>query len=192
MNCLIINASPNPRSNTQFLSLATKKLLEEEGLNAKVLNFENYDLPLGSLRKFDEHKPSLFQKTLIENTSEASVIFIFSPEYNWLPTPEIINLINLFAKKSNQSMFDNKVFALAGVSSGRGGRTPALVLNQMLNKVLSFLNFESVVSSKIFESQFTQNCVDPSGKLLDNEGYNQGLKNYLDFTIKIANKWFNS
>lgn len=89
-------------------------------------------------------------------------------------------------------MFDNKVFALAGVSSGRGGRTPALVLNQMLNKVLSFLNFESVVSSKIFESQFTQNCVDLSGKLLDNEGYNQGLKNYLDFTIKIANKWFNS
>ena len=192
MNCLIINASPNPRSNTQYLSLAVKNHLAVKAHRAKVLNFENYDLPIGSLGSLTSLHPSIFQKSLIDEMAKASIIFIHSPEYNWMPTPEIINLINLFATKQNKAMFDDKVFALAGVSNGRGGRIPALLLSQMLNKVISYLNFHSVVSPKIFESQFTQDCVDKNGQLLSNETYNQGLENYVDFTIKIAKKWFNS
>lgn len=192
MNCLIINASPNPRSNTQYLSLAVKNHLEDKAHRTKILNFENYDLPLGSLGSLTRTHPTIFQKSLTDEMAKASIIFIHSPEYNWMPTPEIINLINLFATKKNNAMFDDKVFALAGVSNGRGGRIPALLLSQMLNKVISYLNFHSVVSPKIFESQFTQDCVDTNGQLLSNETYNQGLENYVDFTIKIAKKWFNS
>ena len=86
-------------------------------------------------------------------------------------------------------MWDKKVFAVAGISNGRGGKMPGIQLMYILNKIINYSNWDSVVSPRNFESHFTQLALDENGDSLGNAEYDAGLSAYIDYALKVAGRW---
>jgi hypothetical protein len=66
---------------------------------------------------------------------------------------------------------------------------PAVQLSNTINKVLNVFNFESFVSAKMFESQFTDKALDENGLSMGNEEYNKGLQSFIDYNLKVTERW---
>lgn len=190
MQTLVISTSPRKGSNSLRVAKALEHLSQEAGGKVKRLDFEAYDLPMvgqGSLKK---DQLSGFQADLIENLVQAQVIILAVPEYNWTTSGQLINAIHQLGNPDFGHVFDNKLFALVGVSSGRGGRIPCVEMSTLLNKMISFLNKQSIVSPRIFESHETPHNLDDQGQLLSNELYNKGLRDFVAYTFRLAQRWF--
>jgi chromate reductase len=86
-------------------------------------------------------------------------------------------------------LFEEKVFATVGVSTGKGGKAPALHLHTILNKIISFTDLNSFVSAKIFESHFTKEVLDESGNSLGNAQYDAGLDDFIQYTLRVTKRW---
>lgn len=190
MHVTILSTSPRKDSNSLKAAKALAKLSEKAGHAVSLVSFENYDIPMVGQGNLHKDQLSDFQKILIEHWEKAQVVFMAIPEYNWITSGQLINAIHQLGSPDFGHLFDEKVFAMMGVSSGRGGRLPALELTTLLNKMISFLHKMSIVSPKIFESQETPHTVDPDGNLLQNPIYNQGIEDYVTYTFKIAERWF--
>lgn len=185
----ILSGSARKDNNTLRVALAMGKQFENFH-QVNLIDFVNYDIPLMAQGGLNPNNLSSFQQDLIQKVNEAQVVIIVTPEYNWSTTPEILNMLHYLPNKPFQQIFANKVFGLVGVSTGRGGKVPALHLIQILNKLISFSNLESVVSPKIFESQFTKEVLDENGNSLENKQYDLGLADFCNYTMQIANRWF--
>lgn len=189
MKITILSGSPRTGSNTLKLSKAIHKLalsLHPQS-RCNLINFEESDIPLPNQGSLDFNAPTAFQKNLIESLTGPGYVFVCTPEYNWLPSADLINFINQFATQSNLDLFNNKHYALAGVSAGRGGRIPTLPLATALNKIIGFFDLNSYVSGKIFESQFTPKVVDSDGNLLENAEFNKGLQSFVHYNTRSIN-----
>lgn len=165
----ILSGSPRKGSNTLRLAKAIQHILNEQ-LPEEVVNiidYSGYDIPSASQGFVDPQNLTPWQKNLFESTSQSNVVFVLTPEYNWFPSAEIIQTIHVMASRHFQSMWDNKIFATAGVSNGRGGRMPAVQLSYAINKIINVFSFESLVGAKMFESQFTDKALDENGHSLD-------------------------
>ena len=66
---------------------------------------------------------------------------------------------------------------------------PAVQLSYVFDKIFNVFNLDSITSPKKFESQFTTQCVDQEGNLLDNEAYNQGLIDFVVYSQNVARRW---
>ncbi|HEX9957491.1 MAG TPA: NADPH-dependent oxidoreductase, partial [Fibrella sp.] len=86
-------------------------------------------------------------------------------------------------------LFENKVFAMAGSSNGRGGRQPALDMTTVLNKVISFTNSYSVISPKLYESHETDKNVDAEGHFIGHEVYDRTVRAFVDYSLTVAQRW---
>lgn len=190
MKIAIISGSARINNNTLRVAKAVKRLLEPNHA-VRIIDFQTYDIPLMAQGGLNPTQLSDFQTELIEAFEEAQVVLIISPEYNWTTTPEILNMLNYLPNKPFEHLFDNKVFAFVGVSTGKGGKAPALHLMQIVSKLISFGNNESIISSKIFESHFTKEVLTIEGQSLGNELYDKGLLDFCTYTLKLAKRWFN-
>ena len=130
-----------------------------------------------------------FQQKLLKVWSEADVVVFAIPEYNWMTSGEFINMLHQVGTKPFAHLFNQKVFALVGVSSGRGGRRPCLEMTIMINKLISFLNQYSVISPKLFESHETGKNLDSKGQSTGNEIFEKGMADFVSYTLKIARQW---
>jgi chromate reductase len=189
MNIAILSGSARTNNNTLRVAKAIARLTELDH-NVKLIDFQQYDIPLIAQGGLNPNELSVFQQELVQAMDFAQLIIFVSPEYNWSTTPEILNMLHLLPTQPFMHLFDNKVFSFVGVSTGKGGKAPALHLMQILNKVLSFANLESIVAAKIFESHYTKETLDVEGNRLGNEPYNAGLQNYIDYTLQVAKRWF--
>lgn len=155
-----------------------------------LIDFQQYDIPLVVNGHIDRDALTPFQQQLADAMEKAHLIYIITPEYNWSTTPEILNWLHRFGDRGFMPLFDNKVFALIGVSTGKGGKAPVLHLTGILNKIISFMDLQSVVSPKLFESHYTKDVLDEYGHLIQaNPEYEKGLKNFTDYTLKLAARW---
>lgn len=188
MKVCILSGSPGENSNTIKISKAIYNKLSAIAA-VEIVDFSKSDIPLSGHGNVNISQLTVFQKHLYQSMSEAELVFIISPEYNWMPSAEIINFINQMADKPFSSMWDNKVFALAGVSNGRGGKMPIVQLLTMLSKVLGFMNFNSIISPRPFESQFTQLALDEEGNSLGNTEFDKGLNFFIETAIKFNKRW---
>ena len=188
MNICILSGSARENNNTIRVAMAIKQLLEPIH-QVQLIDFRMYDIPFLNQAEIHPEKLSTFQQQLANSMEAAQLVLIISPEYNWSTTPEILNFLHRFGNKEFSHLFHNKVFSLVGVSTGKGGKTPALHLTTILNKIISFLNLDAVVSPKIFESHFTKEVLDEKGAMQGNLAYEQGLKQYLDYTLRVAQRW---
>lgn len=187
----ILSGSPRKNSNTLKLAKAIRHILQEQEPNEEVniIDYSGFDIPSASQGTVDPNNLSQWQSELYEYTSKARVVFVLTPEYNWFPSAEIIQTIHVMASRHFQSMWDNKIFATAGVSNGRGGRMPAVQLSYAINKIINVFNFESLVGAKMFESQFTDKALDENGQSLGNVEFMNGLKAFVDFNMKLSARW---
>ena len=120
---------------------------------------------------------------------DSHLVFVLTPEYNWFPSAEMIQMIHVMAGAQFADMWNHKVFATCGTSNGRGGRMPAIQLGYAINKIISVFNFDSMVSAKLFESQFTDKVLNEEGESTGNQEYMNGLKVFADYSLKVAGKW---
>lgn len=187
----IISGSPRKNSNTLRVANAIKNTVlsfnNEEIVH--VIDFNQFDIPSMNSGRVDPNNLSPFQSNLFNSSKESDLIFILTPEYNWLPSAEIVQMIHTMAAPAFKEMWNNKVFATCGISNGRGGRMPAVQLSYTINKILNVFNCESIVSPKIFESQFTDKALDENGQSLGNAEYMAGLEAFVAFNLKLKNRW---
>lgn len=187
MNICIVSGSARANNNTIRVAKAIKHLLSQHAVS--IIDFQQYDIPLIVHGNVDADALTPFQQQLCNAMIAADIIYIITPEYNWSTTPEILNWLHRFGDKPFSPLFDNKVFALVGVSTGKGGKAPALHLTGILHKIISFMDLESIVSPKLFESHYTKDVLDEEGRLLGNAEYEKGLVNFLKYTDKMAERW---
>jgi len=187
----ILCGSSRTNSNTARVGKAIKRLLIEKRIESTMIympNFEDYDIPFSNGGTLKPGQLSTFSESVHDCLANSKLIFILTPEYNWFPTPEIINLINQFGKREFAECWEGKVFATCGISSGRGGRIPAIQLGYMLNKLINVMNFNSIVSAKNFESQFTPKALEQDGNSQGNAEYDAGLDNFVQYNLNLMRK----
>lgn len=177
----IIVGSSRENSNTARFGLALKRVLEDKGITEiHTPNATQYDIPFLNKGSLSMSNLSSYQKSVFQAVSESDIVFFLSPEYNWTVSAEILNMFNQFGSKEFHQMWENKVFAFAGISAGRGGRMPALDMSRVVSKLVSFFGFSSVISPKVFESQLTPQALGPNGESLGNEMFDSGLAQFVE------------
>lgn len=190
MKIAIISTSPRANSNTLRFCKFIQHVLQESGQHeATVIDFVNYDLPFVGTAWMKPETLTPFQQEFVTAWGEADVVFFASPEYNWTATPQIINAFNSLGGPAFKQLFENKVFAMAGTSNGRGGRQPALDMTTVLNKVISFTNSYSIISPKLYESHETDKNLDADGLFIGHEVYDRTARAFIDYTMTVAQRW---
>ncbi len=190
MKITLISTSSRKNSNSlRFVSYLRHILAEEGQHEVSIVTFEDYDIPLvgqGSVQK-DALTP--FQEELISAWEAADLVLFAMPEYNWTAPPQATNTIHQLGGPAFKHLFDNKVFAMAGISNGRGGRQPALDMTTVVNKIISFTNSYSIVSPKLYESHETDQNLDENGHFNGHEVYERTVRAFLHYTLNVAQRW---
>lgn len=189
MNISILSASPMSNSNSIRFSRLLKEKLTKKNHHVEIIDFEKYDIPFMNKGVVDPNNLNEFQKELIGSVTKASLVFICSPEYNWMPSAELVNMFHQLGGKAFKPFFDNKVFAIAGVSNGKGGKMPCIQINYVMNKLINYLDCDSIVSSRIFESHFTHTVLTEDGVILDNEEYEKGVNAFINYALRTTERW---
>jgi chromate reductase len=189
MNIAIISGSARANNNTLRVAKAIQLQLNQLDFQSNIIDFTFYDLPLINQGKIDINNWSAFQENLITNWQNADLIITISPEYNWSATPELLNMYNAIGVKDFMDLFNEKTFAFVGVSSGKGGKMPCLQLIQVVGKLVSFSNSQSLISPKIFESHFTKEVLDENGNSLGNNLYDNGLLDFINYNLAATKRW---
>lgn len=188
MNIQIQAGSPQENSLTLRVAKAIAKQLGTEHTHS-IVDFNQYDIPFINQGSVNADSLTPFQQQLLGGWDSAKLVFVISPEYNWFPSAELINMLHQLGSRQHKNLFDGKVFAFAGVSNGRGGRIPTMQLTTVYNKLINVLSTHSFSSGKTFESQFTQNVLDENGNSLGNAEYDKGLKAFVDYSLDMAERW---
>lgn len=188
MNICIISGSPRHKSNTYKLAQALEGLIKQQH-EVSVVDFAHHDIPFENQGSLDINHLTPYQQNLFDQMQKADLVFLLSPEYNWMPSAEMLNLLNQMTGKEYKPMWDNKVFALAGVSNGRGGRMPIVQMGIMLNKVLGIMHYQSFICPRYFEAFSAHEHFDEDGNSKGNEQYEKSLNNFVNAAITYATRW---
>lgn len=190
MKIAIIATSPRAGSNTLRFCKFVQRVLQESGQHeVTVVDFVHYDLPFVGTAWLKPDTLTPFQQEFLTAWGEADLVFFASPEYNWTATPQILNAFHSLGGPAFKQLFENKVFAMAGVSNGRGGRQPALDMTTVLNKVISFTDSYSIVSPKLYESHETDKNLDAEGQFIGHDVYNRTARAFIHYTLTVAQRW---
>lgn len=190
MKIAVVSTSPRKGSNSLKVAKYLAGLSEKHGdAEVTLTHFEDADIPLIGRGELDPENLSTFQENLVSNWKEADLVLFVVPEYNWITGGELINAFHQLGSRHFQALFHNKVFAFAGVSNGKGGRRPGLEMTTLVNKVISVLNGDSIVSPKIFESQYTQNELDENGGSKGDASYEKAAAGFVSYSLKVAERW---
>ncbi|MFN3445657.1 MAG: NAD(P)H-dependent oxidoreductase [Bacteroidia bacterium] len=189
MNICIISGSARANNNTIRVAKAITQRLIANGHHVSLIDFIDYDIPLINQGEIRAAHFTPFQQSMVDGMMKANSIIIITPEYNWSTTPEILNWLHRFGDKKFADLFNEKVFSTIGVSTGKGGKAPAIHLHSVLNKIISFTDLNSVVSPKIFESHFTKEVLDENGNSLGNQMFDAGLNDFIQYTLRVTQRW---
>jgi chromate reductase len=190
MNVTIISTSPRKESNSLKVAHFMKGLMEkQDGVNVSLLDFEDADIPMVGRGSLSLESMTPFQKELIGKWDSADLVLFVVPEYNWITGGELINAFHQLGNKRFAHLFDNRAFAFAGVSSGKGGRLPGIEMTTLVNKIISVLNGHSIVLPKIFESQYTQEALNSKGESKGDASYERAAGDFVSFIVKMGRRW---
>ena len=190
MKITLISTSSRKNSNSlRFVSYLRHMLAEEGQHEVSIVTFEEYDIPLVGQGLIKKDALTPFQSELINAWEAADLVIFAMPEYNWTAPPQATNAIHQLGGPSFKYLFDNKVFAMVGISNGRGGRQPALDMTTVVNKIISFTNSYSIVSPKLYESHETDKNLDENGHFIGHEVYERTVRAFAEYTLNVAHRW---
>lgn len=190
MNIAIIATSPRKNSNSLRFSNYLQKIAQTAGYeNVTVVDFHHFDIPSVGRGTINKEALTDFQSELLSAWTAADLVFFITPEYNFTVNGDLLNALHQLGSKDFVHLFHDKVFALAGVSSGRGGKTPCLELTTVINKIINFSHQYSVVSPRIFESHETHKNLDDKADSTGNKVYEDGVKSFLDYSLEVTKRW---
>ena len=185
MQTTILSGSSRPGSKTLWLAKAIAGRIP----GAEIIDFKDYDIPFPNKGGVDPNNLTAFQDKLLNAIHYSKVVFVLSPEYNWFPSAELVNMIHQLATNQHFHIFNNSVFAFAGISTGSGGRMPTIQLSYLFDKILNVYNMDSITSPKKFEARFISAALDENGTSLGNAEFDKGLNDFINYTMKVAGRW---
>jgi chromate reductase, NAD(P)H dehydrogenase (quinone) len=190
MKIAIISTSPRQHSNSLRVARYIRNTLETYSQSQiSLINFEAYDIPLVGEGRVKRDELTPFQQQLVDTWSGANLVFFTVPEYNWNTSPQLINTFHQLGNKPFADLFDGKVFAIAGVSTLRGGRQPALQVTTILNEIVSYMELFSVVSPRIWESHETDQFLNEAGIPHGDESYDKKGRAFVDYALNVTQRW---
>lgn len=189
MKVAIISGSARIGNNTLRVAKAMQRVIHEHGVSSEITDFQYYDLPFINAGSLSPDDLTQFQHKLIQNIDQSQLVIILTPEYNWFPSAELVNMVHQLGTKTFRHLFDDKVFAFCGVSTGRGGRMPTVQLSYVFDKIINVFNTHSITCPKKFESQFTTQVLDAEGNSLGNSEYDKGLTSFIAYALHTAERW---
>lgn len=191
MNILIISASPRKGSlSLRFAHYLKTTLIQfQTDTEVRILNFEEFDIPLSGRAILTRESLTGFQQELISSWEKAQIIFFCLPEYNWSTNGEVFIMLDQLGGRNFAHLFDEKIFAMIGVSSGRGGRIPALEVGKVVEKLISFLGKLSIVSPKIFEAHDVGKNLSELSVSSGNQVLEREVDDFVLYTYKLYNRW---
>ncbi|MBI1305101.1 MAG: NADPH-dependent oxidoreductase [Bacteroidetes bacterium] len=189
MKAAIISGSSREGNNTLRVANAMKNLILEEGYSAEVIDFREYDIPFFNGYELDINNLTPFQEKLISAWDQSDLIILISPEYNWFPSAELVNMIHQVGNHDFAHLFDKKVFAFAGVSSGRGGRLPGIQMSSVFDKLISHLHKVSVCSPSKYESHYSPDELSEDGEFVLNTPYRKHMKKFVRYNLDLTLKF---
>jgi multimeric flavodoxin WrbA len=127
MNIAIISGSARANNNTIRVGKALQQRMQGAGHHVSLIDFQHYDIPLINQGEVGHAHFTPFQQELANAMQHAHTIIIITPEYNWSTTPEILNFLHRFGDRQFKDLFEHKVFATVGVSTGREARFPRFI-----------------------------------------------------------------
>jgi chromate reductase, NAD(P)H dehydrogenase (quinone) len=190
MNIAIIATSPRKNSNSLRFSKYLQKVAQSTGYEeVTVVDFHHFDIPSVGRGMVNKDALTDFQSELITAWGNADLVFFVTPEYNFTVNGDLLNAFHQLGSKDFAHLFNNKVFAFAGVSSGRGGKVPCLELTTVVNKIINFSNQYSVVSPRIYESHETHKNLDENSDSVGNKIYEDSVKAFVDYALEVTKRW---
>jgi len=189
MKTVILSGSSRESNNTVRLAYAMRKKLVSAGHGCEIVDFRHYDIPFPNKGSLNEDGSSEFQKHMLTSMEESQMVITLSPEYNWFPSAELVNTIHQLGTKKFQHLFEAKVFAFCGVSSGRGGRLPAIQLSGVFEKIISFFHQHSIISPKKFEGHYINRELDEEGHYLGDGSFERAIERFIDYNLQLAVKF---
>lgn len=190
MHIALIATSSRPNSNSlRFAKYLSQLLTESNQHTAQIVTYEHYDIPFVGQGNLNPAALTPFQQELTTAWAAADLIIFALPEYNWTAPPQATNAIHQLGTPAFKHLFTDKVFAMVGISNGRGGRQPALDMGTVVNKLISFTNSYSIVSPKLYESHETDKNLDVDGQFIGHEVYERTVRSFVDYTLTVAQRW---
>ena len=192
MKVAILSGTSRKGNNTVRVAQAIHGLHSAQNHAVSIVDFRNYDLPFFNGEPIDETNPTPFQNELLTTWGDADLVYILSPEYNWLVSPELANMTNHYSGNDHKYLYDNKVFAFVGVSSGIGGRLPTMQLSSVLEKLIFYLGGQSVCSPNKFESHYTPQELNENGQFIKESGFKNRLQRFVNYNVNLCNRFVGS
>lgn len=189
MKVLILSTSHRKGSNTLKSCLYIQSIFQQKGFETHIVDFVEDDIPLVGKGEISLENLTKFQSELMNYWENSQIIIVATPEYNWGLNANVSNLFHQLGNSSFKYLFNNKIFGIVGVSSGRGGKFPAVDLMVLISKLINFLNQYSIVSPKILELHEVPNHLNDQGELIQNGIFEKTVMDYVNYQIEIAQKW---
>jgi chromate reductase, NAD(P)H dehydrogenase (quinone) len=189
MNIAILATSPRANSTTLRFAKYLQSLTQLLNNEVDLIDFHEFDIPSVGRGTLNKEKLTPFQSKLILAWEKANLVIITTPEYNWTVNGDLLNALHQLGSKDFMHLFNNKTFAFAGVSAGRGGKTPCIELTTVINKIINFTNQYSIVSPRIYESHETNKNLDADSVSLGNQIYENTVMDFVDYSLAIAKRW---
>ncbi len=187
MQVLIISGSPRANSNSFRLGNYFKQVFTAQAHQVlDVIDLFENDLPRVGRPKPDPEALTPFQERLINGWRAAQIVVIIAPEYNWTTSGELIDMLHVLGGKPFLDLFDKKVFAIAGSSSGRGGKMPAVQISNVLSKIISFSGNISLVSPLIMEAHDVNQNIDTENNSTGNQRFEKTALDFINYCVSIA------
>ena len=189
MKHTILSGSSRKNSISLRVSKALERVLMEQGENeVEVVSFEDYDIPFFN-HDFDPDNLTPFQLRLTNAMRSGHTIIFVTPEYNWFPSAEMVHLVHRLGDTPFRDLWQEKVLSFVGVSNGRGGRMPTVQMGYVVDKLISVFGFESLTNPKSFEVEFAHLVLDEKGRSTGNADFDRGLKAFVDYHIRLSQRW---
>jgi len=186
----ILSGSSRKNSSSLRVSKGIQRVLEDQGAEkVDIIDFEHYDITFFNGDPILKDRLTGFQERLIDSMEAANSIIMVTPEYNWFPSAELVNLIHRLGSPEFKGIWDEKVISFVGVSTGRGGRMPTVQLGYVIDKIINVFGFDSVTNPKTFEVQFAKSVLDDEGGSTGNEEFDKGFNGFIKYLIRLSNKW---
>lgn len=189
MNVSILSGSSRPNNNSIRIAKAIESKCKILKADTSLVDFKNYDLPFFNQGNVKKDNMSSFQEHLYTSMADADLVVIVTPEYNWLPSSELINMIDQYGVSEFRDIFEGKVFAFVGISSGMGGRMPTVQLSYAFDKIISFMGTHSITCPKKFEAHHVHAAIDPNGGFVDQNPMEKHLDRFLSYCMQTAQRW---
>lgn len=134
MKAITLSGSIRKGSYNQKLALHMGRKLRDEGVEVTDLDLGDFDMPIFNQDLEPDNVPDAAGQ-LADLFRSSDIVFIASPEYNGGMTPLLVNTL-AWVSRQKPSPFQNAVFGIGGVSSGKYGAIWSLAhLRDTLSKV---------------------------------------------------------